>query len=101
MKGRLRGKEGFQSADEDADVLWLLNSLDEIMVRFEEIKPKLLSIDDQMERIMKLKQDTVMTNEDFLKTVMKEIKVYEKHGGDFLWGPAQVDMLVERVETAK
>ena len=71
MKGRLRGKEGFQSADEDADVLWLLNSLDEIMVRFEEIKPKLLSIDDQMERIMKLKQDTVMTNEDFLKTVMK------------------------------
>ena len=32
---------------------------------------------------------------------MKEVKFYEKHGGDFLWGPAQEGMLVERVETAK
>ena len=65
---------------------WLLNALDEIMVRFEEVKPKILSLDDQMERIMKMKQGGETTNKDFLKTVTKEIKVYEKHGGNFLWG---------------
>ena len=49
-----------------------------------------------MERIMKTKQEE-STKEDFLKQVQKELKVYEKHGGDFLWGDAQDTELAERV----
>jgi hypothetical protein len=98
MKGTLRGKKGYENASENANVIWLLESLDEIMVKFEEVKPKLLSIDDQMERIMRLKQGETTTNEDFVKQVMKEVKVFEKHGGLFLWGPAQDEDLVKRVE---
>ena len=65
MKGCLQGKVGYQSAKERLDVKWLLNALDEIMVYFEEVKPKILSLDDQMERIMKLKQGGETTNKDF------------------------------------
>ena len=101
MKSRLRGKVGYQAAEDASNVMWLLNALDEVVVRFEEVKPKILSLDDQMERIMKLKQGGETTNEDFLKTVVKEIKVYEKHGGHFLWGPTQEDQLAEKIAIAK
>ena len=101
MKSRLRGKIGYQSAEEKSNAIWLLTALDEIMVRFEEVKPKILSLDDQMERIMKLKQGSETTNEDFLKTMTKEIKVYEKHGGNFLWGPSQEEQLAERIAVEK
>ena len=53
---------GYQSAKDKANLKWLLNALDKIMVRFEEVKPKILSLDDQMERIMKLKQGGETTN---------------------------------------
>ena len=58
------------------------------MINFEDVNPKTILNDDQMERIIKLKQGE-STNEDFLKQVQKELKVYEKHGGDFLWADAQ------------
>ena len=64
------------------------------------MKPHTLAIDDQMERIMKLKQGKY-TNEDFLKQLQKELKVYKKHGGDFLWGCSQDTELVERVQNEK
>lgn len=87
-KSKLRSKQGFSKAEEESDPIWLLAQLEDIMVRFEEVKPKVLAIDDQMQRIMNLKQGDA-TNEDFVKLLIKELKVYEKHGGDFLWGEAQ------------
>jgi hypothetical protein len=100
VKSKLKSKTGFSKADDDNDSLWLLGVLEDIMINFEEVKPKILAIDDQMERIMRLKQGE-STNEDFLKQVMKELKVYEKHGGDFLWGKAQETELDDRVLNAK
>ena len=70
------------------------------MVNFEEVKPKTLAIDDHMERIMKLEQGE-STNKNFLNQVQNELKVYDKHGGDFLWGDAQDTELAERVQNAK
>ena len=100
VRSKLRSKTGYSKADEKNNVKWLLETLEDIMVNFEEVKPKILAIDDQMERIMRLKQGE-STNEDFLKQVMKELKVYEKHGGDFLWGSAQETALDKRVTDAK
>ena len=100
IKSKLKSKAGYSAAEEANDSLWLLGSLEDIMINFEEVKPKILAIDDQMERIMRLKQGE-STNEDFLKQVVKELKVYEKHGGDFLWGNAQDSELVNRVASAK
>ncbi len=49
---------------------------------------------------MKLRQGD-HSNEDFIKLVSKELKIYEKHGGDFLWGKPQEKVLTEFVQTAK
>ena len=86
MKEKLRAKKGYSNASESNDLIWLLEAMQDIMIRFEEIKPKILCMDDQMERIARIKQGENTTNEDFLKQALKQIKVYEKHGGRFLWG---------------
>ena len=83
IKSKLKSNTGYTKADEVNDFVWLLGTLEDIMINFEDVKPKTIAIDDQMERIMKLKQGE-STNEDFLKQVQKELRVYEKHGGDFL-----------------
>ena len=49
---------------------------------------------------MKLEQGE-STNGDFLKQVPKELKVYEKHDNDFLWGYEQDTELAEGVQNAK
>eukprot|EP00557_Chaetoceros_sp_GSL56_P002970 CAMPEP_0176488714 /NCGR_PEP_ID=MMETSP0200_2-20121128/6868_1 /TAXON_ID=947934 /ORGANISM="Chaetoceros sp., Strain GSL56" /LENGTH=957 /DNA_ID=CAMNT_0017885739 /DNA_START=340 /DNA_END=3216 /DNA_ORIENTATION=- len=100
VKSKLRGKVGYAKSEEETDPVWLLAQLDDIMARFEEVKPKLLAIDDQMQRIMNLRQGEA-TNEEFIKTVTKELKVYEKHGGDFLWGTKQKDDLWTQVNESK
>ena len=92
VRAKVKSKKGYTLADESNNAIWLLGVLEDIMINFEESKPKLLAIDDQMERIMKLKQGDA-TNEDFIKLVSKELKIYEKHGGDFLWGTTQIEKL--------
>eukprot|EP00557_Chaetoceros_sp_GSL56_P004583 CAMPEP_0176503500 /NCGR_PEP_ID=MMETSP0200_2-20121128/15397_1 /TAXON_ID=947934 /ORGANISM="Chaetoceros sp., Strain GSL56" /LENGTH=435 /DNA_ID=CAMNT_0017902797 /DNA_START=426 /DNA_END=1731 /DNA_ORIENTATION=- len=99
IKSKLKGKQGFSKAEEDTNPTWLLTQLEDIMVRFEEIKPKLMAIDDQMHRIMNLRQGD-STNEEFVKLVAKELKVYEKHGGEFLWGMKQRKDVETRLKDA-
>ena len=99
IKSNLKIKTGYTKADEVNNSVWLLVTLEDIMINFEDVKPKMLAIDDQMGRIMKLKQGE-STNGDLLKQVQKELKVYKKHGGDLLWGYAQDTELAERVQNA-
>ena len=88
MKSKVKSKKGYAKEEEDKDTIWLLKFLEGVSLNFEEDKPKLLAVDDQMESIMKIKQGDT-TNEDFVKLITKELKVNEKHGGDFLWGKTQ------------
>ena len=88
IKSKLKNKNGYTKSDEVNDFVWLIETLEDIMINFEDVKPKALVIDDQLERIMKLEQGE-STKEDFLKHVQKELKVYEKHDSDFLWGDEQ------------
>jgi hypothetical protein len=99
-KSKLRSKKGFSKAEEDSDPIWLLTQLEDIMVRFEEVKPKLFAIDDQMHCIMNLHQGD-STNKDFVNLVTKELKVYEKHGGDFLWGEKQKNDMTSKIDEKK
>ena len=100
IRAKVKSKKGYIAAAESNDAVWLLGILEDIMIKFEEDKPKTLAIDDQMERIMRLKQGD-MSNEDFLKLCQKELKIYEKHGGDFLWGIAQKEALEEEITKQK
>ena len=100
IKSELKRKTGYTKANEMNYSVWLLETLEDIMINFENVKPKTIGINDHMESIMKLKQGS-STNNDFLKHVQKELKVCEKHGGDFLWGDAQDTELLDCVQNAK
>ena len=49
---------------------------------------------------MKIKQGDA-TNEDFIKLVTKEVKIFKKHGGNFLWGQKQDDAYFQQLQSAK
>ena len=100
INSKLRSNTGYTKADELDGSLWLLETLEDIMINFEDVNPKTLAINDRMERIMILKQGE-SANKDFLKQVQKELKVSDKYGDDFLWGDAQDTELTERVQNAK
>ena len=53
---KLKSKTGYSKADGVNDSVWLLETLEDIIIKFEDVKPKTLAINDQMERIIKLKQ---------------------------------------------
>ena len=92
-KSKLKSNAEYLEKELESDVLWLIESLDEVMVNFEDAKPNEIAMEEQMERILKLKQSENVPNEDFIKLVQKEIKVYEKHGGRFMWGDRQDEEL--------
>ena len=72
---KLKSKTGYSKADGVNDSVWLLETLEDSIIKFEDVKPKTLANDEQIERIMKLKHGK-STNEDFLKQVQKDMKVY-------------------------
>ena len=100
-RSKLKSKENFSLKELNEDVLWLLESLDDIMVNFEKVKPNELAIDDQMERIMNLKQSESAKNDDFINLVQKEVKVLEKHGGKFLWGTHHEEESKQKLDKIK
>ena len=68
---------GYRTAAAGTNPLWLLNTLEDIMVNFEDEKKAALALDDQVERIVALKQGD-SSNEDFVKLATKELKIYTK-----------------------
>ena len=46
IRAKVKSKRGYISAAEDNNALWLLGVLEDIMINFEEDKPKTLAIDD-------------------------------------------------------
>ena len=97
-KGKLKSKADFKVKEEQGDVIWLMESLDDIIVKFERVKSNTLSLDDQLERIMSLRQNESRSNEDFIKMVKKEVDIFEKHGGIFLWTANEEKKLKKQLE---
>ena len=84
-KGKLKSNVCFSKKETEGDLIWLLEALDDIVVKFEKVKPRVLSLDDQLERVMTMRQSERMNNDDFINLMKKEVDIYEKHGGRFLW----------------
>ena len=57
IKLKLKRKTVYSKADEVNDSVWLLETLEDIMINFGDVEPNTLAIDDQMDCIMKLKQE--------------------------------------------
>ena len=90
-KGKLKSNVCFSKKETEGDLIWLLEALDDIVVKFKTVKPRFLSLDDQLERIMTMRQSERMNNHDFLNLMKKEVDIYEKHGGRFLWADKEVE----------
>ena len=99
MKAKIRSKPDFIKAEQSKDSIWFLKNLEDIILNFEDTKPVILALDDQLETIITLKLGN-HSNEDFIKLVSKELKVFEKQGGDFLWGDTCRKELTKRLEDA-
>ena len=77
-----------------------MNSRDDIIVKFEQIKPNTLSLDDQLEKIISMRQKESTSNEDFIKMVKRELDILEKHGGTFLWANNEEDKPEDMLDSA-
>ena len=100
MKAKIRSKIGFIKSDKEKAAVWLLQTIEDIVLNFEETKPIDIALDDQMEVIINLRQGR-LTNEDFVKIVSKELKVYEKYGGNYLWGKVHEKKLRQEMKKNK
>ncbi len=78
-RGKVKAKEGYPKAAVGTDPLWLLGALEDIMVNFEDVQKEALALDDQVERIVALKQGD-SSNEDFVKLATKEIRFTRNEG---------------------
>ena len=85
MKSKLQSVIEYEVAKKTKDVIWLLKEIEDVMIGFEKIKAPGVSLDEQMGKIMSLRQKPNESNEEFIKMVKTEIKVFERHGGDFMW----------------
>src|SRR5210317_1268682 len=97
-RSKIQSAEGYKDASVEKDPGWLLEALDDIMIGFEKIKAPIVAMHDQLKRIMDMRQKENESNEDFVKNVMREIKVYNRHGGKFLWGTTQDKEVSDAVE---
>lgn len=69
-KSKVQSKVGYTKANKANDATWLLEVIEDIMINFEETKPKAQSLDeDQMEKLMTLRQGEE-SNAEFIKLVM-------------------------------
>ena len=96
-RGKVKAKDGYPTAAAKTDPLWLLNTLEDIMVNFEDEKKEVLALDDQVKRIVALKQGD-SSNEDFVKLATKELKIYEKRGSVYLWGKSSNERLSKEID---
>ena len=95
--GKVKAKDGFSTAAATTDPLWLLTTLEDVMVNFEDEKKAVLALDDQVERIVTLKQGD-SSNEDFVKLATKEMTIYAKRGTVYLWSKAYNDRLSKEIQ---
>ena len=102
MKSKIVAAKGCLEADKKKDPTWLLEVIDNVMLKFEKVKNKTVAVGDQMEQILRMRQRENQTNNEFQKAFTREIKVWKKHSGaEFLWGTKEDDMLNEKIEEIK
>ena len=60
--------------------------IDDIMTDFDVAKPYMVSVHQQLRRVMAITQQRDEANEGFVHRLVKEIRLYEKRGGALMYG---------------
>ena len=79
-RAKIVSTKGFGKADDKKDAMWLLGTIEDIMLLIVKRQLPLITVSEQNDRIAGIKQRQTETNEDFVKNVAREIKVFEKQG---------------------
>ena len=82
----LISRAGFNKANTDKDPNWMLKKLHSIVEDFDDKKHIILSLDDMLEKIVRIRQGNLPVK-DFVRTFRQEYETYKEHGGSFFgWG---------------
>lgn len=83
MKNKLAGSEGFETRNEESDVVWLVNRVRALVTNFDSNKPEVQSVRRTLERILTYRQGDRVDNAEYVKNLMSLIKVYEQYCGPY------------------
>ena len=85
-KSRVEQNKSFPEKHRASDLLWIMSVIDDIMTDFDVAKPYMVSVHQQLRRVMTITQQRDETNDGFVRRLVKEIKLYEKRGGALMYG---------------
>ena len=91
---------GYEQANTHKNPKWLLKNLHSIVEDFDDKKHIILSLDDQLERMVKIRQGN-MAVKDYIRTFRQEYKTLHEHGGTFLDGETLQDLIEKRLSEAE
>ncbi|CAJ1945786.1 unnamed protein product [Cylindrotheca closterium] len=102
LRNKVKASKGHGEASSQSDLLWLLNTIGNIMSGYYVgVTPKDMALDSSLKKILTRKQKATETNEAYAKWMLKAIKTFERRGGAFLWTPSNEKELVAEVAAEK
>ena len=87
MRIQVKGTDGYDSAKDACDCIWLVTTIRAISLGFETSKARTLCLDDALEFLMNLRQDGLSVD-DFSKAFTAAVLSYEHLGGTITHGTA-------------
>ena len=93
----IMSKQGYEQANIDKDPKWILKALHSIIEDFDDKKHIILSMDDQLEKIVRIRQGN-MAVKDYIRVFRQEYKTLHEHGGSYMEGEVLKDLIEERLE---
>jgi hypothetical protein len=83
MRNKLSSTDGYETKNEESDVVWLVNKVRALVTNFDSNKPEIQSVRRTLERILTYRQGERVDNADYVKNLMALIKVYEQYCGPY------------------
>jgi Zinc knuckle. len=83
MKSKVSGTKGFSQRSKSLDIMWLLQTIRELVTSFDSAMPETLSISKALESILTYQQTPRMENAVYVKNLLALIKVYEQYCGPY------------------
>lgn len=83
MRNKVAARDAFEEKNAQADVVWLVNVIREIVSSFDRTIPQALSKLECMAKILNFQQTEKMENADYVKGLIALVKVHEQYDGPF------------------
>ena len=96
----LMSRAGYDKANTEKEPKWMLKNLHSIIEDFDDKKHVILSLDDMLEKIVRIRQGNLPVK-DYIRIFRQEYKTFKEHGGTFLDGEAAEEIVEKRLTEAE